>query len=171
GVLGGTFDMSGLRVANPPGFGERPFMLLNDGGMAVSLGTLRRETVELPHLRLTGLALDLERREGKSNYEVILANVKGDREPDPEDDAGKKYIVREVAIRDVNVRVSFAPLGGTPTVLNIPIAEIILTDVGADEPLPLSQLAGVIVQAVFATVVEEGGALLPTDLLNDLSGA
>lgn len=171
GVFGGTFAMNGLRVDNPSGFGERPFLHLQEGDVAVSLGTLRKETIELPYLRLEGLDMDIERREGKSNYSVILTNVKGDREPAPEDASSKKFVIREVSIRDVKVRVAMAPLGGDPTVVNIPIAEIKLKDVGADRPLPLSQVAGVIVQAVFATVIEEGGALLPTDLLNDLGGA
>lgn len=173
GVFGGTFAMSGLRVANPPGFTDHPFLTLDDGSVAVSLGTLRSQTVELPHLRLTGIGMAIDRREGNSNYGVILENVKGDREPsaEPKAEPGKNFVIREVTITDVSVRASFAPLGGEPTVVTIPIKEISLTDVGADKPMPLSEIAGVIVQAVMGAVVEQGGALLPGDLAKDLGGA
>ncbi len=173
GVFGGTFAMSGLRVENPPGFTDHPFLTLDDGSVAVSLGSLRSETIELPHLRLTGIGMTIDRKEGKSNYGAILEHVKGDRKPDaqPSSKEGKNFVIREVSIEDVNVRASFAPLGGTPTVVNIPIKEIKLTDVGADKPLSMSEVAGVIVQAVMGAVVEEGGALLPGDLAKDLGGA
>lgn len=173
GVFGGTFAMSGLRVENPPGFTDNPFLTLEDGDAAVSLGTLRKDTIELPHLRLTGIGMAIDRREGNSNYGVILEHVKGDRAPssEPTSKEGKNYIIREVTIRDVSVRASFAPLGGEPMVVTIPIKEIALKDVGSEKPLSLSEIAGVIVQAVMSAVVENGGGLLPDDLLKDLDGA
>ncbi len=174
GVFAGTFSMRGLTVENPPDFAGDPFLTLSEGSVAVSLGTLRKDTIELPHLRLTGLGVDIQRRRGESNYGVILENTKKDRDTQPsqtQTDAGPNFVVREVTIRDVNVRVSLAPIGGEPTVVTIPIREIALTDVGADKPMPLGTLAGVIVQAVLAAVVEEGGALLPADLAGDLRGA
>lgn len=173
GVLSGTFSMSGLLVANPPGYGDRPFLSLKKGGVAVSLGTLMKNTIELPSLRLSGLDVDIERAKGKSNYGVILSHVAGDRAPASGSTAkeGPTFVVREVMIENVSVRVSFAPLGGDATVVTIPIERITLTDVGADKPLPMSELAGVLVQAVLATVVEQGGALVPTDLAGDLRGA
>ncbi len=173
-LFAGTFSMRGLTVENPPAFAGDPFLTLNEGSVAVSLGTLRKETIELPHLRLTGLGVDIQRRRGESNYGVILSNMKKDRDEQPapsQTDAGPDFVVGEVTIRDVNVRVSLAPIGGEPSVVTIPIREIALTNVGADKPMPLGTLAGVIVQAVLAAVVEEGGALLPADLAGDLRGA
>lgn len=174
GVLGGTFAMSGLRVDNVEGFTSDPFLTLEDGSVAVSLASLRSDTIEMPHLRLSGIDLAIDRRQGKSNYGTILENVKGDREADdstPSGDDGPSLVIREVTIRNVTVRASFAPLGGEPTRVTIPIEEIALTDVGGNKPMPVSEVAGVIVQALLSAVVEEGGSLLPGDLAGDLGGA
>lgn len=178
-VLASELNLTGLRVTNPPGFSERPFLSLRDGSVAVSVATVMSDTIELPHLRLSGIELDIERRQGESNYGAILehmqsqspANAPPAQTPPAQPSAGANYIIREVTIRDVLVNLSVAPLGGEPTVVTLPIKEITLSDVGADRPLPLSQVAGVIVQAVLSTVVQQGGSLVPSELLNDLSGS
>jgi len=175
GLLSGTFALRGLRIANPEAFADtgEDFLRLGEGGVAVSLGTLRGDVIELPHLRLADLAIDLQRRRGASNYGVILDHLNGadGTEAGEPADEGPGLIVREVTIRDVRVRVSAAPIGGEPTVVTIPIQEITLTDVGSEEPLPVGALAGVIVRAVLSTAVEQGGALLPADLASDLKGS
>ena len=173
GVLRGTFSLSGLHVANPDGFTSDEFLSLREGSVAVSLGSLRSNVVELPHLRLTDLAVDIEQREGRSNYGAILAHLggAGGDTTGSTADEGPAVVIREVTIRDVTVHVSAAPLGGEATVVSIPIEEISLDNVGGDEPLPLGEFVGVIVRAVLATAVEQSGALIPADLAADLQGA
>lgn len=177
-AFSGEFEMAGLRIDNPPGFTDKPFLLLDSGAVAVSLGTLRSDPIELPHLRLTGLTIQIDRKKGDSNYGSILEHVQKNRAPgadsppsSPAAGAGPNFVIREVTIRDVVAHISFSPIGAKPTILTIPIERISLTDVGADQPLPLNKLAGVIIQAVLATVVEQGGTLLPEELLGDLAGS
>ncbi|MCP3903063.1 MAG: hypothetical protein GY715_05440 [Planctomycetes bacterium] len=169
-VFGGTFEMSGLAVANPSGFSADHFLTLNDAGMAVSLGTLREETVELPTFDLTGLGLTLERSGGKANYKAILENLKrfetgdGGGEQPPAD--GKKFVIKKLSVRDVSVDVSVEGLAN----VNLPIDEIILEDVGSGKGVPLGELANIIVKAIFAAVVERGGGIIPGDVLGELQG-
>jgi len=174
-AFSGEFAMSGLQIANSPGFTDQPFLTLDSGSVAVSLGTLRSDPIELPHLRLTGLTMVIDRKKGDSNYGAILDHLQKNRTPasgsSSSSSAGPNFLIHEVTIRDVVAHVSFSPIGADPTVLTVPIEEISLKDVGADRPLPLSEVAGVIVQAVLATVVQQGGSLLPEDLLTDLNGS
>jgi hypothetical protein len=141
--------------------------------MAVTLGTLREETVELPRISLADLDVNLERRDGKSNYKVILENVKRleTGEKPPEDaPSEKRFIVREIDISNVTINVDMLPVGGDLTSVEIPIEQIRLTDVGTDtdKGLLLAELSGVIVKAIMAAAVENGGGLIPADMLNDL---
>src|SRR5262245_46526516 len=50
--LVGRFDMHRFTVDNPAGFGQDKFMSLGDGGVAVTLSSLRSNTVELGQLKL-----------------------------------------------------------------------------------------------------------------------
>ena len=74
--LSGRLSIGGLKVDNPEGFKGDYFMRLDQGGVAVRLGSLRQEVVDLPHLRLSGLDLNLERVKKEANYNVILENLK-----------------------------------------------------------------------------------------------
>lgn len=178
GVLSGTFDMSGLKVKNPEGFGSEHFLSLGDGGVAVSLGSLRSELVELPKLSLSDLDLVLEKKDGKSNYKVILDNLgrfesktEDPKKPDKSSE-GKKFVVREVEITNVKVHVDLLPIGGELMKSEIPIDRIYLTDVGtdSDKGVVLGELSGVLLKAIMMAIVNKGGGLIPGDVIGDLSG-
>lgn len=174
-IMAGEFTMGGLNVANPEGFTTPHFMTLNDGEVAVTLASLREDVVELPRLELTGIDVNLEKKGGKSNYNVILENLKRfeEKDPPPDQQAGKKFMIRQVVVRDVTAHVDVLPVGGELTRLELPIDEITLEDVGSDTDggMLMSELSGTIIKAIFAGILKKGGDLLPDDLLNDLGGA
>ncbi len=173
GIRDRRFTMAGLDISNPGGFDTPHFLRLDDGHVNVALGTLRKETVELPTLYLEGIDINLEQKEGRSNYKVILDHMEQMREETPADPDGKKFIVRELVIRDINVHVDLLPVGGDLSRLDMVIDEIILTDVGTetDRGVVLRELSGVIIQSIFLAILNKGGDILPDDLLNDLGGA
>ena len=173
-VFSGQFGMAGLNVSNPQGFKTSHFMTLGNGGVAVSLPSLREEVITLPYLKLDAIDLNLEKTDGKSNYQVILDNLKKlegeSKEPTPKkEEEGKRFIVKEVSITNVKVHVN---QGGLIQNIEIPIDEIKLKDVGSEsgKGVLLKDLAGVIVQAVFAAAVQVGGNLIPTEMLGELKG-
>ncbi len=177
GVFSGEFAMSGLRVANPAGFEGSHFLTLAEGGVAVDLGTLRQETVELPRLHLSGIDVVLDRRGGTSNYETILANLKrlesGARsaeDPAPDSEEETRFTVHEVRIRDLVVHVNLLASGGELTQTRLAIDEVALNDVGSDTTggMLLSELWGVIVKAVFEAIVEKGDDIIPREILGTL---
>lgn len=185
GLLGGTFEMDNLRVANPAsgGFRSDHFLTLGSGGMAVSLSTLRAATVELPSLGLIDIDVNLEKREGKTNYGVILENLKKVSGPDeprtPEPAAGdqKRFIIRDLQIKNVAVHVDL--VGGPGAVsdltrVTVPIDLIRLTDVGktgtgvGGTGVTMGELARIIVKAVLSAAAEKGGGVIPADVLGEL---
>lgn len=187
GVIGGSFSMRGLEVANPAGFTSPHFLKLGATDVAVSLGSLRKDTVELPLLSLADLDVSLERREGKSNYQTILDNVgrlqKGGDAKARDPGKDKKLVIRELVLQRITVRVDVVGAPGAVgelvskvTKVTIPIDEIRLNNVGKTGEgvkgtgVTLAELSGIIVQAILAAAAEKGGDLIPTDLLGDLKG-
>jgi len=172
GILSGEFTMKGLTVANPEGFESDFFLHLDEGFLAVSLGSLRQDTVEVPTLALTGIDINLEKRSGKANYKIITDNLKRFESTDSGDDGaqadagkpGKKFVVHEIIIRDLNVKVDFGL-----TRMEIPIEEVRMTEVGS-ESMTTAELTDRVIKMILAAIVKNG-AQLPADLVNDLGGA
>ena len=177
GILSGEFAMSGLTVANPEGFESDHFLQLDQGFLAVSLGSLLQDTVEVPTLALTGIDINLEKRGGKANYKIITDNLKrfesgGTGKDGAQADAGKpgkRFVVHEIIIRDLHVTVDLVPVGGALTRLEVPIEEVRMTEVGS-ESMTTAELTDRIIKMILAAIVTNG-ARLPADLVNDLGGA
>lgn len=178
GLLTGSLTISSLNIANPSGFKTDHFFAMDSGKIAVSLASLMRDTVEVPTLELSGLDLNLEKAEGKANYKVILENLgkaeKGDGTATPEaQQPTKRFIVREIVIRDINVHADVLPVGGEATRVDVPIAEIRLANVGSDSNRAalVSDVIGQILKATLQAAIAKGGNLLPGDLTGELGDA
>ncbi len=172
--LRGRLSISGLKVDNPEGFKGDHFMRLEQGGVAVRLGSLRQDLVHLPHLRLSGVDLNLERDKNQANYDVILGNLKKMQSAEKElsdepaeKKPGKKFMIQEVTISDIHVGIDVVLVLGAPTRLDVPIEEIRLENVGSEGGVPIDQLTGIVTQAIFAALMNKAGSL-PADLVRDL---
>jgi hypothetical protein len=187
GLFSGEFGMSGLEVANPAGFEREHFLSMNQAELAVSLGSLRSELVEVPRVVFDGIALSLERREGKTNYGTILENLerlKGERESGGEEPPGeeepaekeekddapqKRFVVRQVVLRNIVAHVDLLPVGGQWTKTSIELPELVLENVGNEEG-SIADVTSQVVTALIAAVVQAGGDRIPAGMLDDLQG-
>lgn len=176
GILSGKFGLSGLQVANPQGFKAPHFLALGDGSVAVSLGSLTGDKIEVPSFKLSNLDVHLEKVNDKANYQVILDNLKKfeSKEEKPAEPAkdGKRYIVKEVVIENVVIHVDLLPIGGDLTKIDLKIPSITLKDVGSDSDkgVLMGELSNVLVQAVLQAAVEKGAGIIPPDILSGLDG-
>lgn len=167
-VLGGKFAMQGLSIANPRGYENPNFLNLFQGSVSVDLGSLREEIIELPRLELTGIDVNLERRSGSSNYSVIIQNLRrletGDRRN------AKRFIVREIDIRDIYVHVDLLPQAGEMARADLAIDRITLTNIGSGRGrgVKLAELTAVLMQAILEAVAQSGEGLVPVEVLSDL---
>jgi hypothetical protein len=163
-ILSGEFTLNGLRVDNPQGYDADHFLRLGEGDVAISLTSLREDVVRLPTLKLATLDVNLQKKDGKANYQVILDNLKKLSSDRP---AEQKYVIDTVDLRRITVHVN--ALGQN---LDVPIDRIRLKNVGSAEGadgLPMAELMGVIVKAVFEAVIQKAGDVIPADVLTDLS--
>ena len=176
GVLSGEVEMSELNVRNPAGFKTPHFLRLDDGSVAVSLGSLMEEKVILPELTLSGLNVNLERSGGKANYKVIMDNLKKfeskEEPPADEQKEGKRFVIEKVSIRDVRVNVDLLSIGGELTRIPMTIERIELENVGSDTDrgILLADVIDILIKAILTTVVQKCGDLLPADVLGELNG-
>ncbi|MCA9273184.1 MAG: hypothetical protein KDA31_09080 [Phycisphaerales bacterium] len=176
GVFDGTFKMQGLKIDNPEGYDSSPFFFnLGSGSVAVSLGSLRSDVVTLPEFKLSDIDVHIDRKGTTSNVHQILDNLKrfesGEPaepgEPKTEKEAGKKFIVNEIAIKNVQVHAHLLPLGGEVSTTKLVIPEIILKDVGtAGDPVSLAEITNIVMQAILESAAQNN--LLPEEILNDL---
>lgn len=176
-LLSGSLDLSGLSVANPPGFEDTQFLSLGTGHTQVALASLREDTVRVQSLEFADVALLLQRREGRSNYGVILDNLErlkgeesGPAQPEPQDDgAGKKFVIERIVIRNVSADFDLLPQGGQLTRAKVTIPELVLNNVGSAEGgASLAEISAAVVQALLQASLQAGGKVLGPELLGDL---
>lgn len=180
GVLSGKFDMSDLTVSNPQGFDTAHFLQLGQGGVQVSLGTLRGDLVTLPKLELKDIDINVQQSGGKSNVGAILENLKrfessdepGGEKPkgDEAKGEGKRFIVNELRIENVKVHVKASPLGGQGVNVNLDVPQIVMNDIGSDtgKGVLLGELADIVVKALVSAIRDAGQGVIPGDLLGQL---
>ena len=174
-VLAGKCSLSRLQVANPGGFDSPHFLTLDSGEVEVSLGSLRQDTVEVSRLGLSGIDVNLERKGGEKNYQVILDNVgrfeSAEETEEAEKGEGKKFVIREVDIRDVTVHIDLVPVGGELTKFEVEVPEIQLHDLGSDgeQGMPITEVTGVLLKAILQSAIENGKGVIPLDFASDLT--
>src|SRR4051794_6992268 len=170
-ILDGQFVMKGLEVANPQGYATAHFLSLGTGDVSVTLGSLRQPIIDLPHLKLSKLDLNLERKDGKANYQVILDNLKklesGSKAPDPKD-TGTRYKIDKLTIRNTNVHADALPIGGQ--MIDVPLEDIALKNIGNDgKGVTMGELTSIIIKSILTATIDKAGDRLPKELIGDLS--
>ena len=168
GLFSGTCDLAGLNIANPEGFETPHFMDLGSGAVAVDIQSLQGDLIEIPKFELTGLDMNLEKGSGQANYEKIMENLQklstGEEKP-KEKEPGKKFVIREIVIKDVKVTAKM--VGVT---VPMKIDEMRLENVGSEgEGVDMKELIALIVSGVLKGVAEEGRGVLPEGISKGLA--
>jgi uncharacterized protein involved in outer membrane biogenesis len=184
GFLSGKLAIRRLDVGNPQGFDAPHFLDLGEAKVQVGLASLTKETISVPLFSLDRLDVQLQKKAGTANYDVILENLKkvsgggegGKPAPRPSTGEEKKLVIDDLSLTNVTVNVDLFDAPGGLTKVRIPIKEIRLQKVGqtgsgvGGTGVTIGQLASIIVQAVMQATIENGQNLLPADMLGDLQG-
>lgn len=155
GLFGGTFGMKEFELDNPEGLGFQTdhFLELGEADLAVSLGSLRKDVVVVPRIHLADIDLNLERRGGKQNFDVILENLQklSSDEPTPPEDA-QQWVVNDLTISNVKVTATGEGLLSDNQAVTFTIPQIQLTDVKSDS---LAELQGQVIKQVLGAVAQQ----------------
>jgi hypothetical protein len=168
--LRGALALEGLVVENPPGFEERPFLSLRRGRGEVELASLRGDVVRIPLVELEGIEFLLQRREGRSNYGVILEHLESRKTPEESPaETGRQVHAKRLVLRDIRVDFALLPLGGELTRARVTIPQLVLEDLGnSDEGASVAQISARVVEALLQAALQAGGQVLSPALLGDL---
>ncbi len=175
GLISGACEAGGIHVANPEGFESEHFLKVESAKLEASVWDLTGDEIEAKSLVIRGVDMALEKKGDKANYEVIADNLgvfEDDKdEPDDTTESSKRYVVRELLIQDVTVRVDVLPEVGKLARTEVKIPELNLTDIGSDSDggVVLAQVTDIIVKAVLEAVAKKAGQL-PFDIAADLTG-
>lgn len=178
GFFSQSFGLSGLSVDNPEGFDdEEHFLSLSDAGIEVDVGTLMSDSIHVPELRITGLALAIERTSKGTNYGKILEHLErfeSGEAPPPEEPAepGPRIVIDRVVVRDLVATVDLTDLGGEATDLPpIRLSELIVKDVDTGaKGQTVARLFAELLPRILEAILKEGAGILPEDILADLGG-
>jgi hypothetical protein len=154
-LLGGKASLSGLKVANPPGFKTDKFLGMGTGEVAVSLGSLTEQTIVIPDVRLADIEVNLEQSGKSSNLDPLLARARaasGDQASSSGSESagsgGKKFIVNRFVIEGVNVNAKLAMLGEAADV-KLKLPRIEMKNLGADQGgMPMDELVRTVVTTI-----------------------
>lgn len=175
GIFKGKFGMDQLSVKNPAGFSSPHFFALGRGEVEVTIQQLMGEKVQVVRIAFKDIDVHLEKSKGKTNYAVIMENLKkleskSEETVEQESGTSKKFVIELVDIQNINVHVNLVPEIGDLTKLDIKIPALTLKGIGSDTEggALLADVSDVILKAIIQAVVDKGG--LPADMLGDLQG-
>lgn len=168
-ILGGTMLLEGLQLANPEGY-ETPHMMKSGKlDVGIDTGSIFADTVRLTKFELDGLDLNIESKGiGKTNVGEIMDHLNklvGDKERDT---GSKNIVIDTIIIKNVTVNIK-VPLKDDPITVKVP--ELKLENVSPDSSKGLiaEEIVGKLLAKILASVLEEGGDLIPGDLKNTLT--
>jgi uncharacterized protein involved in outer membrane biogenesis len=169
-VLAGKVELQNLVVGNPPGYEIPNLMKLGDGRVAVSLGSLMSDTVDIGYIVLDNVDLSIEQKGFSTNLNDIIKSLPKSPEEAQAQQAkpGKKLRIKTLEINNVNVTVKLLPIPGKTSEVTLKLAPIKMTDLGSDNKLDVATLSSKILAAIAEGVAQQGAGILPNDITGPL---
>jgi hypothetical protein len=174
-ILGGKVEFEGLVVDNPPGYEHETLLNVGKARVAVSIGSLMKDTINIREIMFDGIEVTLEQKGLTNNIGDILKNLPEDEEAEPEPEPeekeakpSKKLHIDRLEIRNVVVNAKLLPIPGKDDTIKIRLDPIIMTDLGGDNKLDIAKLVAKILTAIATGVAKQGAGLLPEDVIGSM---
>lgn len=132
--LAGSLTISQVKVGNPVGYSSKDSFGVETVHIELNLASLMSDTIVVRKILIDAPAISYESKEGKSNFDTMLANAKsasaeekaktstGEKKP------GKKVVIEEFTLNSGKVAyASGLTLGKT---LTLPLPSVTLRDIG-----------------------------------------
>ena len=163
-ILGGKVSFQGLVIDNPPGYQHDKLLEVGNACIAVSIGSLLKDTVNIKEIMLDDVNVVLEQKgvTGNNLQDVIKAIPEGQAEPDEkEEKPAKKLRIDTLEITNVTVKAKLLPVPGKADTITLKLNPIRMTDLGSDEKMDVAKLSSKILLAIATGVAEQGVGKLP----------
>jgi len=170
-ILGGKVSFQNLVVDNPPGYTHDKLLEVGNARIAVSIGSLLKDTVNIKEIMLDGVNVVLEQRgvTGNNLQDIIEAIPKADTKPEGETKkAAKKLRIDNLEITNVTVKAKLLPIPGKADTVTLKLNPIRMTDLGSDDKLDTAELSAKILLAIATGVAEQGAGILPEGMTDSM---
>jgi hypothetical protein len=168
-ILRGKLRLQNLAVDNPPGYQHEKLLELGDARVAVSIGSLLTDTVNIKEIKLDGMNVVIEQKSVTGNNlrdiikDIPTGEPKEEEEPATEK-PGKTLRIDNLEITNVTVKAKLLPVPGKSDTVTLKLDPIIMTDLGSDEKMDMAKLSGKILLAIANGVAKQGAGVLPDDM-------
>ncbi len=176
-LTSGKLDLAGFSIHNPEGFQDEPFVSAAAIHAAWENGTIFSNELVIDEIGLDGIAVNLERADGRTNFGKILEHLKSLGGPDggsAPSDGGSKHslVVKHVSITNVKatVHLSGIPLAAGNASVTVPKIELNDFHSNGTTQENIAKLTSAIVTAVLDATVNSKDAVLPKEILGELKG-
>ncbi len=137
---------------------------LKQGAIEIDTKSLLSDEVLIKNVQLDGMDVFVEQKGLDNNLHEVIKAI-----PRNEEASGKRLIIDHLEITDVTVHVKMLPVPGQPDTVSFKLGTIQMDDLGRDERLDVAMLVSKVVLAVAMGIAEQGGGLLPKDMVSGLS--
>lgn len=156
----GTAELRGLVIGNPEGFHAGQALSLGEFSAAINLRSLNSDVIVIERIVIVKSDITYELGPGGSNLQAIERNVdryagKSGSSSAPtkttgaQKGGGKKFLIRDLVIKDATVEMSAAVLQGKA--LTVPLPELHLRDIGRESN---GATAGEVVKQVLGALIK-----------------
>lgn len=163
-IFAGALGLQDLTVGNPPGYSQTTLLDLSRGAVEVDTRSLLSDEVLIKDIRLDGMKVFVEQKGLDNNLHEVISALERDRQP-----SGKKLLIDHLEITNIMVLVKLLPIPGQADTVTFKLGTIEMTDLGRNERMDVAMLATKVLLAVAKGIAEQGGDVLPKEMISGLS--
>ncbi len=168
-ILGGKIRFQNLVIDNPPGYKHEKLLELGDAKIAVEIGSLLTDIVNIKEIKFDGLNIVLEQRGISGNNLQDIMKALPAKEAEPSEPGGKKLHIDTLEITNATAKVKLLPLPGKVDTLTLKLAPIKMIDLGGENDIDTVALTRKVLLAIAGGIAEQGAGILPEDMLGSLT--
>jgi len=174
--LAGNLTISQVKVGNPEGYSQNTAFAVDNIEIALKTSSLFSDTIEITKIQIDAPAISYESKDGKSNFDVMLANAKKNAEEQKAKKPEERRSSRKVLIDEFSLnsgKVSFTSGLTMGKALMIPLPSVTVRDIGkasggASFADALTQVVNGILGGLTQAITGAAGSA--ADLLKGLEG-
>jgi hypothetical protein len=131
--LAGNLTVSQVRVGNPQGYSDKDAFAVEKVEVGLNVKSLLSDTIVVRKIQIDAPAISFESKNGKSNFDTMMANAKKASEAekaksDKEKKPGKKVVIEEFSLN--GAKVSYASDLTRGRALTLPLPSLTVRDIG-----------------------------------------
>jgi hypothetical protein len=168
-ILGGSAELNGLKIQNPPGYQHPEFLTMEKAAVKLKVASVFSDTVEIEKVEFDKIQVTLEQKGVTTNnlQEILNALPKSD-DATASKTSGKQLLIKELIINGIEVKAKLLPIPGKADTVTLRLNPIIMKDLGSDKPINTAELTAKILKAIATGVADQGKDLLPMDMVNSI---